>query len=1124
MFCPNCQFENPDDAKFCIECGSQLEFHCPNCGIITPVTGKFCKECGYDLKKPKEEPLPINYSEPQSYTPKHLTDKIFSTRSSVEGERKLVTVLFADVANYTALSEKLDPEEVHQIMDGCFKILMDEIHKYEGTINQFTGDGVMALFGAPVAHEDHAQRACRAALAIQKAMDGYGEKIEKDCNTEFKLRLGLNSGLVIVGAIGDDLRMDYTAVGDTTNLAMRVESMSEPGDIRISENTYRLIKAYFYCEDLGSVRVKGKEEPQRTYKLIKSSEVETRIEASVSRGLVRFVGRKNSMAAIQNAWDKAANGSGQVLGVVGEAGVGKSRLLLEFINSLKNGDFNYLEGRCLHYGGSMAYLPFLDITKAFFGMEEGQREYLINKNIKENLAALDGNLLLDSRPAFQDLLSLKVEEESWLKLDPKIKRERTFEALRNLFIRLSEEKQLIIAVEDLHWMDKTSEEFLNYFIDSMAHSPILLILLYRPEYTHHWGSKSYYSKIGLDQLTMDSSAELVSAILEGGEVASELKELILTRSAGNPLFLEEFTRTLLENGSIEWKNHQFVLSRKIVDVQVPDTIQGIIAARMDRLEENLKRTMQVASVIGRDFAFRILQTITGIREELKSYLLNLQGLEFIYEKSLFPELEYIFKHALTQEVAYNSLLSKRRKEIHEKIGQAIEKIYAGKLPEFYEMLAYHYSKSDNPRQAYHYFKLAGKKAIEKYSHWEAFGSFKAAIDALTRLPNDDFETKKAQVEIRLLLHVPMRQLFYPENSIKILEEGAKIANDIKDEKSLTQFYSQIGRYYSMSGDPLKGRNYQEECFQKAMELKDLDLLAPISDDLSLLCWATGEFYKYIEIAPKVISLIEEEQREADFFGRSSCIYVSAISALGIDLGAIGNFEQGESWLKKGLYFANKIQHSYSTGIVELFYSGFFLQKGEGEKCIAHAQNALKHFEDSKAISYLGIAKGFLGFGFYLAGNYEKALKFVKEGFKLHSGFNISFCLPYFGFMTGAIHIERGEFDEAHKSIRDSLHLSQKFNDRFSEGMSLIYLGRTKGKKIPPQFKKANDDIVSGIRLLKDLRLKPWVSLGYLFLGEIYSSSDEKDRALEYLINAEKNFQEMEMDTWLKKTREVMKKF
>jgi len=355
MKCPKCQFENREGAKFCIKCGEKFDVKCPNCGIFLPPAALFCDECGYDLRETKEA-LHIDYDRPQSYTPKHLADKILTTRSSIEGERKLVTVFFADVANYTSVSEKLDPEEVHQIMDGAFKILMDEIHKYEGTINQFTGDGVMALFGAPVSHEDHAQRACYAALSIQKALGEYGEKIVKDTGVKFKMRVGLNSGPVIVGAIGDDLRMDYTAVGDTTNLGSRMESLAGPGTILVSGNTHRLVREFFEFESLGKIEVKGKKEPQEAFELIKAGEVATRIGASVAKGLTRFVGRKNSMAALLNAFDKVKSGSGQVVGLLGEAGVGKSRLLLEMRNMLPQGEYHYLEGRCLQYGGSMAYL------------------------------------------------------------------------------------------------------------------------------------------------------------------------------------------------------------------------------------------------------------------------------------------------------------------------------------------------------------------------------------------------------------------------------------------------------------------------------------------------------------------------------------------------------------------------------------------------------------------------------------------------------------------------------------------------------------------------------------------------------------------------------------------------
>jgi class 3 adenylate cyclase len=767
MECPKCQFENREGVKFCEECGATFELRCPNCKTKIPLGRKFCGECGFKLTEPSQAPA-IDYSAPQSYTPKFLADKILTSRSSLEGERKLVTVLFADVAKYTSMSEKLDPEEVHQIMDGAFKILMDEIHKYEGTINQFTGDGVMALFGAPVSHEDHAQRACYAALSIQKALGAYGEKIGKDTGVEFKMRVGLNSGPVIVGAIGDDLRMDYTAVGDTTNLGSRMESLARPGTILVSGNTHRLARDFFKFESLGKIEVKGKKEPQEAFELIKSGEVETRIGASVAKGLTRFVGRKNSMAALLDAFDKVKSGAGQVVGLLGEAGVGKSRLLLEMRNMLPEGEYTYLEGQCLQYGGSMPYLPVLDILRTYLDTKEGDREFLIKKKMEEKI--LDLEKLKGVIPPFQSLLSLKVDDEDFSKLEAKEKREKTFEALRDLMIRVSQEKPLVLTIEDLHWMDKTSEEFLGYLIGRLANTPIMLLLLYRPEYTHPWGSKSYYTKVGLDQLGTDSSSELVKAILEEGEAAPELTQLILNRAAGNPLFMEEFTHTLLENGSIERKDEKYVLSGKASDIQVPDTIQGIIAARLDRLEDNLKRTMQVASVIGRDFAFRILQTITGMREELKPYLLNLQGLEFIYEKNLFPELEYIFKHALTQEVAYNSLLLKRRKEIHARIGRAIEELYAERLEEFYEMLAYHYSRSDGLEKACRYSRLSGEKAEGNYSHREACDFYKGAINLLNQLP-ETAENKKEKLEILYLMRAPLIFLGYPEGTLGLHQPG-----------------------------------------------------------------------------------------------------------------------------------------------------------------------------------------------------------------------------------------------------------------------------------------------------------------------------------------------------------------
>ncbi|MGD0661150.1 MAG: adenylate/guanylate cyclase domain-containing protein [Syntrophorhabdales bacterium] len=463
MICGACQFDNPTDARFCCGCGRSLETACPACGKTNPPGSRFCCGCGQSLAAPTAT-APLDYSQPHSYTPKFLAEKILTTRSSVEGERKLVTVLFADVANFTTFSEKLDPEEIHGIMDGCFKILMDEIHKYEGTINQFTGDGVMALFGAPLAHEDHAVRACHASLAIQRALTDYGEKLKKTCGIDFKMRLGLNSGPVVVGAIGDDLRMDYTAIGDTINLASRMESTAQPGAILVSGHTQRLARDFFAFSSLGPIQVKGKEEPQDAYELIEASEVRTRLEASAVAGLTRFVGREKEMETVHDALDKARSGQGQVVGIVGEAGVGKSRIIFEMRHRFP--EYTYLEGRCLHYGGSMAYLPLLDILRSYFGIKEGEREYLINKKMKEKLASLDEHLITAVAP-FQDLLSLE-PDEAYRRLVPKQKQERIFEALRDLFIRESQKGPLVLVIEDLHWIDKTSE---SSWTTSSAGSP-----------------------------------------------------------------------------------------------------------------------------------------------------------------------------------------------------------------------------------------------------------------------------------------------------------------------------------------------------------------------------------------------------------------------------------------------------------------------------------------------------------------------------------------------------------------------------------------------------------------------------------------------------------------------------
>ncbi|HEA69349.1 MAG TPA: guanylate cyclase [Desulfobacterales bacterium] len=1120
MKCSQCDFDNKPNKKFCIKCGSKLILKCPQCALEIEVGDDFCGECGHDLREAKPA-APIDYSEPQSYTPKFLAEKILTTRSSIEGERKLVTVLFADVASYTALADKLDPEEVHQIMDGAFKILMDEIHRFEGTINQFTGDGVMALFGAPMAHEDHAQRACHAALSIQKAIVEYGTKVEKESGVEFKMRIGLNSGPVIVGSIGDDLRMDYTAVGDTTNLASRIENMARPGTSLISGHTHKLARAFFEFKSLEKVEVKGKAELQEVYEIIKASEVETRIAASVAKGLTRFIGRKKELEALEEAFKKAESGSGQVMGIVGEAGVGKSRLLLELRNMLPDDEYTYLEGQCLHFGGSMVYLPVLDILRSYFEIKEGDRAFLIKQKLEDKILQLDEKLQ-DILPPFHELLSLEVEDKAYQKLEPMQKREKTFEAIRNLLVRESQNKPIVLVVEDLHWIDKTSEEFLSYLIEWLANTRILLILIYRPEYTHTWGSKSYYTQIGLDQLSTKTSAELVQTILEGGEVAPELRKLILNRAAGNPLFMEEFAHTLLENGSIQQKDNQYVLDRKASDIQVPDTIQGIIAARMDRLEENLKRTMQVASVIGKDFAFRILETIMGMKEELKSHLLNLQGLEFIYETSLFPELEYVFKHALTQEVAYNSLLLKKRTEIHEKIGQAIEEIYPERLEEFYEMLAYNYSKGENLEKAYRYFKLSGNKAAKNYSNSEALHFYKEAFELLGKMPESE-EDKRKQIEVHLLMALSMFSLGFPENSLGILQKGERLSKELGDEKSHANFLSLIGQYYAwQKGNLPLGIKYSEDSFKAAEKINDIGLLASTGGYLCLLYWWSGKCSSVIDLAPKIIALIEKTERQSESFENPYNLY-SVIHAWYANCSAmLGNFEEAISLIEKGFNFALEIKNLGALAVLELQYGWLLNFRGDGKNAIAHLQNLIGYCEEGQFF-LLPPALLNLGWSHFLLGNLKTARESIEKGLKNYKEAGVQIDLGLFYWLLGMIHFESDDIENAQGHAEKALKLSQKMHQKGTEGFAWILLGRIFGKAEKPEEKKAEDSLLQGIKILEELKLKTLYATGYHFLGAFYVDSGQKDKALKILKKAETMFKEMGMDYWLAKTKEVLKR-
>ena len=1042
---------------------------------------------------------------------------------NIESDRRLVTVMFADISGFTAMSEKMDPEEVTEVMKDCFSMMGECIEEHGGTIDKFMGDCVMVLFGAPKAQENAPHHALNTALEIRKRLKEFNEK--KRLSTPLNIHIGINTGPVIAGMMGSDKRQDFTVMGDTVNLASRMESTAETGDILVAEDTYRLTEGFFDFEPIGRVKVKGKEQPVKAYKVIGPKRTITRIEASMEKGLSPFVGRTVELQQMGRCLEQASEGHGQVVGVMGEPGVGKSRLIRQFKESLPDGEYTWIEGGCIHFGDTIPYLPILDMLKDYFDIKEDENEAAIKEKINKKVTRLSDQLA-PILPPLHEILSLKVGDEEYVKLDAKQRHDRVFEAIRMLLIAESQNRPLVVIIEDLHWIDKTSEEFLTYLIGSLATTRILLLLLFRPEYIPSWSGKTYYSQIRVDQLPRKTTADLVRGILKSEDVESELDDFIANKTEGNPLFIEELTYNLLENGAIKNNDNRYSLSLRASDIQVPATIQGIIAARLDRLEGNLKKILQVASVIGREFAFRILQSVAAMKEDLKSSMLTLQDLEFIYEKAFLPELEYIFKHALTREVAYSSLLIKKRKETHEKVGQAIETIYAERLEEFYEMLAYHYALSENSQKAVQYLKLSGDKAAQNYSNWEAVRFYKETIRILKEQPESE-NCKTEMAKLCISANTSLFVLGYPEGSLEILQEAERLAEELGDEWNLTGIYSTLGFFHSYKGDPIRGMEYFEKYFHKTEKVESIRFRARGANAFCAALWLASDYVRCVEIGYKGLRLLEEHHKEKEvFMGKQNIgysIYSSITGWCGGALTLLGRFSEAREMLENGLRIAYEINDKLGIAVMEFASSDLSFWKGNGNDTCNHAQKAVTYYEETGDLIIIGAALTSLGSGFFLLGEHEKALNHADKGLKIK---DFPAILSWNYWHSAYIHLAAGDQVKAREYFETALKLSMEFHVKACEGVARILLGVLAGKAKPEQIDNTIQQIQQGFLILEDRELKALIALGYLHLGELFFDVGCKEKALENLKKAEALYLEMKVTPkshWLVRTKEALAK-
>jgi len=709
---------------------------CPECQAEIIEEARFCNTCSCDLTKVKPGPSKT-YDHPQSYTPKHLADKILTSRSAIEGERKLVTVLFADVAQYTSMAEKLDPEDVHQIMDGCFRILMDGIHKYEGTINQFTGDGVMALFGAPLAYENHAHRACCAALAVLQAIKGYSEELKSKFGLEFKMRVGLNSGPVVVGSIGDDLRMDYTAIGDTTNLASRLESMAEPGSILVSGNTYKKVRQYFEFNPLGKTPVKGRGEPLEVYEL---KGMTTRPWLGSPRKIYsELVDREKELNKLELHLLKVINGEGSVVNVIGEPGIGKSRLVAELKRKDAISRVLLLEGRAVPIGKNMSFHPIIDVLKRWARIREDDGEPESIEKLESAVRSVCLQEVGEIFPFIAILMGMKLtgkHEERVKGIEGEALEKLILKSLRDLMMKTPELSPTVYVLEDLHWSDLTTIEFLESLFRLAADHRILFINVFRPNYketgdrlarTVREKYGSHHTEIFLEPLDEDQCEVLISNLIKAKVLPRATRKRIIERAEGNPFFIEEVVRSFIDEGIVELADGHFKISQRIDSVIIPETIRDVLVARIDKLDEETKDLLKVASVIGRNFFHRILVEVAKPIEDIDKKLGYLKEVQLIRQRERMGEIEYLFKHGLTQEATYQSILLKKRKELHLRVAGSIESVFADRLHNFYGILAYHYSNGEDLDKAEEYLIKAGEEALKSSASSEALNYYQEGL-------------------------------------------------------------------------------------------------------------------------------------------------------------------------------------------------------------------------------------------------------------------------------------------------------------------------------------------------------------------------------------------------------------
>lgn len=1076
--------------KFCGKCGNKLERLCSRCEFVNPPDFLFCGNCGKEIDvisivDKKNSLFEDKLFKGKNYLPRNITEKVLAQKEKIQGERKQVTIMFCDMKGFTPFVEKLGEEDSFNIMDQLYEILIQKVHEYGGIVNELTGDGIMALFGAPIALEDAPQRAVRSAHAIHISIAKFSDKIRRKKRSipPIKMRIGIHCGPVVVGTLGNDLRIEFKAVGDTVNIASRIEGLAESGSTLVTESIFCLTEGFFQFEALGEYMVKGKSSPVKAYRVIGLKDRRTRFDVSAGRKLTSFIGRQRELELLLDGFDRVKDGRGQAFSIVSEAGIGKSRLLYEFRKALASEDVTFIEGKCFSYSKGVPYHLHIDTLKASFNIGGSDSAPAIIKKIRGGLNILNVDET-DTLPHLLELLSVRDEDTQQSQVSHEVKKKRIFEAFKRIVLSSCKLRPLILAYEDLHWIDKTSLEYIEFLINIIPRARILLIFTYRPEFLLNIATKSYHNQIVLNRLSNRESLMLASKMLGASILNGKLEEYILEKSDGVPFFIEELVRSLRESKAIQKKGDLFYIAEDIKQLSIPSTVQDVIMVRVDALPESTKEFLQTAAVIGRKFSHEIIEDVAELSEKkLLANLSLLKDTEHIYERGIYPESTYLFKHALTQEMVYNSLLSKKKLTLHERIGEAIEKHNRSNLEEYYEILAYHYGRSNNYGKNLDYLDLANQKAAKLCAMNEAKAYFDKSMQILDKLGVSE---KNSYRRISILSKqgaVIELQLGFQEY-YDLLMRYESVARELDSPVTIGAFYCQLGQCHFAFGNYDKATKTLSKAITLCNATGNFEEISQAYAYLILSHLDCGNFDEVIDLKNELIN-ISDQYLNIRWHVRG----ISAVGNAYAYRGDWGNARvEGSSALELAKRHSDDSLISLATSNLSLSYCW----QGNFDEAIKHGRTAVEKAATPGDISR---SKRSLGLALCRSGDTENGIKTITEAvlpiFK--SGGFVAFEIPLLSFL-GECYFLTGKHQKAMVVLKEGLEKAERSKAKFYIGFINRIMAQVLLEKNSP---RADSLFRKSIASLTEIRADNELANTYMSYSKFFEHQNNMDKATDY---------------------------